>query len=113
MDRPTKKVLLEISGITAEVYTYYLRGERKEIEAVMLQSAEFEEDPETGKPKLKKVDATYRARMEDKAVILAIKSLIDKEGKPITLTIEALDILPDEDFKVLQDSLPTNQPKKK
>jgi len=79
----------------------------------MLQSAEFEEDPETGKPKLKKVDATYRARMEDKAVILAIKSLIDKEGKPITLNIEALDILPDEDFKVLQDSLPSNQPKKK
>ena len=113
MDRPTKEVLLAVSGVKAEVYTYYLRGERKDIEAVMLQSAEFEEDPETGKPKLKKVDATYRSRMEDKAVILAIKSLKNADGTEAKVELATLDNLPDEDFKTLQDSLPTSQSKKK
>lgn len=112
MDRPTIEVELLVSGIKAEVFTYYLRGERKEIEAVMLESAEFEQD-ETGKPKLKKVDATYRARMEDKAVLLAVKSFKDKEGKKIEANVETLDSLPAEDFDTLQKSLPGNQPKKK
>ena len=112
MDRPTKKVELSVSGITAEVFTYYLRGERKEIEAVMLESAEFEQD-ETGKPKLKKVDTTYRAKMEDKAVLLAVKKLVGKSGKELEKNIETLDNLPAEDFDVLQMALPGNQPKKK
>jgi hypothetical protein len=112
MDRPTKKVELLVSGITAEVYTYYLRGERKEIEAVMLESAEFEQD-ETGKPKLKRVDATYRAKMEDKAILLAVKRLVDKEGKELKVETETLDKLPAEDFDELQKALPGNQPKKK
>jgi hypothetical protein len=112
MDRPTNKVKLLVSGITAEVYTYYLRGERKQIEAVMLDSAEFEQD-ETGKPKLKKVDATYRSLMEDKAVLLAVKSILDKEGKTLEVSVETLDQLPSEDFDELQKALPGNQPKKK
>jgi hypothetical protein len=112
MDRPTKKVELLVSGITAEVYTYYLRGERKEIEAVMLESAKFEQD-EAGTPKLKKVDATYRAKMEDKAVLLAVKSLVDKENKELKVETETLDKLPNEDFDELQKALPGNQPKKK
>lgn len=113
MDRPTKEVLLSTSGIKATIYTYYLRGERKEIEAVMLESAEFEEDPSTGKPKLKRVDTTYRARMEDKAVILAVKSLTAKDGNDIPVSTENLDSLPDDDFRELQNSLPSAEPKKK
>jgi hypothetical protein len=112
MDRPFNEVKLPVSGVKAEIYTYYLRGERKEIESVMLESAEFEQD-ETGKPKLKRVDATYRARMEDKAVLLAVKRLVDKEGKELEIKTETLDSLPAEDFDVLQQSLPGNQPKKK
>ena len=112
MDRPIKKVELSVSGITAEVFTYYLRGERKEIEAVMLESAEFEQD-EAGTPKLKRVDATYHTKMEDKAVLLAVKSLVDKEGKSLEVNVETLDKLPAEDFDVLQKALPGNQPKKK
>ena len=111
MDRPINEVKLSVSGIAAEVYTYYLRGERKEIEAVMLESAEFEQD-ETGKPKLKKVDATYRAKMEDKAVLLAVKRLI-KDGKELEVSVKTLDELPAEDFDTLQKSLPGEQPKKK
>ena len=111
MDRPTKKVLLEISGIEAEIYTYYLRGERKKIEGIMLESAQFEQD-ETGTPKLKRVDTTYRTKMEDEAVLLAVKKLTDKEGKVLEIKTETLDNLPAEDFEKLQDSLP-GQPKKK
>lgn len=111
MDRPINEVSLPVSGVKVEIFTYYLRGERKEIEAVMLESAEFEQD-EAGTPRLKKVDATYRAKMEDKAVLLAIKKLTDKDGKDLPKTIETLDSLPAEDFEKLQESLP-GQPKKK
>ena len=112
MDRPITEVTLPKSGIKAEIYTYYLRGERKEIEAIMLESAEFEQDAE-GKPKLKKVDASYRTKMEDKAVLLAVKKLVDNKGVELEKTIEVLDSLPAEDFDVLQNALPGNQPKKK
>ena len=111
MDRPTIEVELPISGIKATIYSYYLRGDRKAIEAIMLESAEFEQVG--GTPKLKKVDTTYRAKMEDKAVLLAIKSLVDKESKPIELKVEVLDNLPEEDFKTLQENLPTGKLKKK
>jgi len=112
MERATEEVALLVSGIKAEVYTYYLRGERKAIEAIMFSSAQFEQD-ESGTPKLKKVDASYRTKMEDKAVLLAIKSLIDKEGNELEVKLETLDNLPAEDFEQLQKSLPGNQPKKK
>ena len=112
MDRPINEVTLPVSGIKVEIFAYYLRGERKEIEAVMLESAEFEQD-EAGTPRLKKVDATYRSKMEDKAVLLAIKKLTDKEGKELEKKVEVLDALPAEDFDKLQESLPGQQPKKK
>ena len=111
MERPTTEIELPISGIKAEVYKYYLRGDRKAIEAIMLESAEFEQVG--GKPKLKKIDATYRAKMEDKAVLLAVKSLIGKDGKTIEPTIEVLDGLPEKDYDVLQKALPSEEPKKK
>lgn len=111
MKRPTTEVELPISGIKATVYTYYLRGEVKAIEAIMLESAEFEQVG--GRPKLKKVDATYRSQMEDKAVLLAVKSLVDKDGKSIEVKTETLDGLPAEDFEKLQSALPTIIPKKK
>lgn len=113
MDRPIKEVVLPVSGVKAEVYIYYLRMERKNIEAVMLESAVFEEDAVTGKPRLKKVDTTYRARMEDKAVLLAIKKLTSADGKDMPVVVESLDSLPDEDFEVLQGALPSSEPKKK
>jgi len=111
MERSTTEIELSISGKKVVLYTYYLRGDRKAIEAVMLESAEFEQV--SGKPKLKKVDATYRTKMEDKAVLLAIKKMIDKNGKELEVNIEILDQLPDDDFKKLQDSLPDRQSKKK
>jgi len=112
MDREFIEVLLPISGMKVEIYTYYLRGERKKIEAIMLESAEFEQDA-NGTPKLKKVDASYRTKMEDKAVLLAVKKLVDKEGKEVKVEIGVFDNLPDEDFTLLQASLPNGQLKKK
>ena len=112
MKRPTTEVKLPVSGIKAEVFTYYLRGERKQIEAVMLESAEWEPS-KGGRPKLKSIDATYRSKMEDKAVLLAVKRLSDKDGKEIKATVKVLDNLPDEDFEILQKALPSRQPKKK
>lgn len=111
MERPTTEIELKTSGIKAEIYTYYLRGERKSIEAIMLQSAEFEQVG--GKPKLKKIDATYRSKMEDKAVLLAVKKLVNKDGAEIEVTIENLDNLPDEDFQMIQKEMPESKPKKK
>jgi len=104
MERSTTEIELKTSGIKAHIYDYYLRGERKDIEAIMLTSAEFEDVD--GKPKLKKVDATYRTRMEDKAVVLAIKKLVGKDGKEIEVTTENLDQLPNDDFIIIQDALP-------
>ena len=112
MDRPTKEVTLPTSGIKLNIFTYYLRGERKEIESIMLDSAEFEQD-EAGTPRLKKVDASYRSKMEDKAVLLAIKDIVGKSGAKIEKTVEVLDGLPADDFDVLQGSLPGAKPKKK
>jgi len=111
MNRPTTEIKLPVSGMNAELYTYYLRGDRKAIEAIMLESAEFEQVGD--KPKLKKVDATYRARMEDKAVLLAVKKLTDKEGKKIEINQESFDALPEKDFQALQEALPGNKFKKK
>jgi len=112
MERPIETVKLLVSGINAEVYTYYLRGEKKEIEAIMFDSAQFEQD-EAGVPKLKKVDASYRTRMEDKAVLLAVKSFTDSSGKNLEIKTEILDGLPAEDFEQLQKSLPGSKSKKK
>ena len=112
MNRTFKEVTLPISGIKAEIYDYYLRGERKQIEAIMFKSAEFEND-ESGTPKLKNVDASYRTKMEDEAVILAIKKLVDKQGNEIKASIEVFDGLPNEDFELLQKSLPSEKLKKK
>jgi len=111
MERPTTDIELPISGIKATLFTYYLRGDRKAIEAIMLESARFEQVGD--KPKLKKVDATYRAKMEDKAVLLAVKKMVDKEGKEVEVSIENIDNLPEEDFEKLQSSLPDRQQKKK
>jgi len=111
MERPTTDIELPISGIKATLFTYYLRGDRKAIEAIMLESARFEQVGD--KPKLKKVDATYRIKMEDKAVLLAVKKMVDKEGKDIEVSIENIDNLPDEDYKKLEGSLPGSKPKKK
>ena len=111
MERPTKEVTLPVSGIIATIYTYYLRGERKEIESIMMASAEFEQVD--GRPLLKKVDATYRTKMEDKAVLLAVKKFTDKEGKEVPKTVETLDSMPDSDFETLQDAINEDKVKKK
>lgn len=100
-ERPTTETVLPITGFKAIVYTYFLRGDREAIERIMLESAEFERDPVTGKSELKKVDATYRNKMEDKAVLLAVKSLVDKEGKDLVLTDELIKQLPEDDFGVI------------
>ena len=113
MNRPTRKVNLPISKTEAEVYTYYLRGERKEIEAIMLESVNWKTSDKDGKPEMVGVDASYRSKMEDKAVLLAIKSLTDSNKEPVEVTIETLDNLPDEDFATLQEALPSQQLKKK
>ena len=112
MDRPTKEVKLPVSGIIAIVYAYFLRGERKQIENIMFESAKFVQD-ETGKPKLDRVDTSYRIKMEDKAVLLAVKKLTGKDGKDIPISIENLDSLPNEDYEILQDALPKPKEVKK
>jgi len=112
MERPTTEVILPISSMKAIVYTYFTRGERKAIEAIMLESAVFEQKKGED-PKLKSIDTTYRSRMEDKAVLLAVKSLTGKDGKVVELKTEILDNLPEEDFNALHEAVPSGQLKKK
>jgi len=111
MERPTTEISLPTSGMKAILFSYYTRGERKAIEAIMLESAEFEQIG--GKPRLKKVDATYRSRMEDKAVLLAVKNLVDAEGKETKLTQNILDNMPEDDFVALEAAVPKGTTKKK
>jgi len=114
MDRPTTEVTLPISKMVVEIYTYYLRGERKAIEAIMLGSVNWKTSGKDGKPQMDGVDTSYRARMEDKAVLLAIHKLTDSNKELVNeITTKVLDDLPDEDFKALQDALPTQRQKKK
>lgn len=112
MDRPITEVILPVSKMVAEIYTYYLRGERKAIEAIMLESVNWKTSKKDGKPQMAGVDATYRAKMEDKAVLMAVKKLTKPNKEPVKVTTETLDNLPDEDFKALQDALPSQQQKK-
>ena len=112
MERSTTEVNLPMSGMKAVVYTFYTRGERKAIESIMLESAVFEQD-ENNTPRLKSVDPTYRARMEDKAVLLAVKNFIGKDGNEVKAELDILDSLPNEDFELLQQSLPGQTVKKK
>jgi len=52
--------------------------------------------------------------MEDEAVLLAIHKLTDSNKELVNeITTKVLDDLPDEDFKALQDALPTQRQKKK
>ena len=102
-ERPTTEVHLPMTGYKALVYTYYLRGDRETIESIMLNSAVFERNSETGKSELKHVDTNYRNKMEDKAVLLAVKSLTDKEGNELVLSEEAIKGLPEDDFEILHD----------
>ena len=111
MERPTTDIELPISGIKATLFTYYLRGDKKAIEAIMLESANFEQVGD--KPKLKNVDATYRIKMEDKAVLLAVKNLVDAEGKETKLTQNILDNMPEDDFVALEAAVPKGTTKKK
>jgi hypothetical protein len=112
MERSTTEVNLPTSGMKAVVYDVYTRGERKAIEAIMLESAVFEQD-ENNSPRLKSVDPTYRSRMEDKAVLLAVKNFIGKDGSEVKAELDVLDSLPNEDFELLQQSLPGQSVKKK
>jgi len=113
MDRPTNEVSLPISKMVAEVFTYYLRGERKAIEAIMLGSVNWKTSGKDGKPQMDGVDTSYRAKMEDRAVLLAVHKLTKLNKEPVKVTVEVLDNLPDEDFKALQDALPSQRQKKK
>lgn len=107
MERPTTEVKLPISGKKAVVYAYYTRGERKAIEAIMLESAVFEQVGDS--PKLKSVDASYRSKMEDKAVLLAVKHFLGKNEEVIKTEQSVIDEIPEEDFELLQKSLPGNK----
>ena len=111
MNRPTKEITLPVSKIKVELYTYYLRGDKKAIEAIMTDSANIRQKDD-GEDEIK-LDLSYRAKMEDKAVILAIKSLKDSEGKEMEVNIETLDQLPDEDWKEIYANIPDQKPKKK
>jgi hypothetical protein len=109
MERPTKEVKLPISGIIVELYTYYLRKDRKLLESIMLEGMKIETNKE-GKTELSTIDPSYRTKMEDKAILLAIKSIRDNKGKDIEIGIDVLDDLPADDFDTLQEALP-GQPK--
>lgn len=111
MERPTIEVKLPILGWKVHLYTYYLRGETTAIEAIMLQGAEFERVE--GETKLKRVDASYRSKMENEAVRLAVKEITDEDGKKIDKNQKFIENLPDDDFVLLQESLPKAQTKKK
>jgi hypothetical protein len=104
MERPTKEVKLPISGFTIELYTYYLRRDRKLLESIMLEGMKIE--TKEGKAELTTIDPSYRTKMEDKAILLAVKSIKDSEGKEIEASVEVLDNLPADDFDVLQKALP-------
>lgn len=112
MERPTEEVELPVSGLKAIVFTYYLRGDRKAIESVMYNSAKFEQD-EQGRPKLKRIDASYRSKMEDKAVLLGVKHFVTKDDELKEPTVDFIDNLPASDFEFLQQELPSDEPKKK
>ena len=103
MERPTIEVSLTTSGMKAIVYTYLTRGERKAIEAIMLESAVFEQVGDTAK--LKSIDISYKPKMEDKAILLAVKHFTTADGATLETSQKVIDELPQDDFDILHKML--------
>jgi len=111
MDRPTEDLIeLPVSKMKVRLFSYYTRGERKEIEDIMSKGIQFEQVDE-GTPKLKTVDTSYRTKMEDKATLFAIKEYITTEGVVGVPDMDWLDLLPDEDFEFIQAKIPKSKKK--
>jgi len=106
MERTTKKVKLPITGYEVELYTYYLRGDRIAIEKIMTDAVDM-----TAEGKLNKVDVGYRYKMEDEAVIRAIKSIKDG-NKELEVSDETIHSLPESDYELLRENLPGQSEKK-
>lgn len=103
MERPTKKVELPISGMTAEVVTYFTRGESKQIEA--RQNEGVKTKFVGGEPVMEELPANYVQRRFDAMLEIGVKKLVAGNNKEVEVNEENLNSLPDRDAKVLINEL--------
>ena len=106
MERATKEIKLPITGYQVKVYDYYLRGDRVAIESIMTEAVEMDAEG-----KITNVRTGYRYEMEDKAVLLAVKSVKDSD-KELDVDKDLIHSLPEEDYEFLKDNLPKEAGKK-
>jgi hypothetical protein len=105
MERTYKEITLPVTGDIVQVYDYYLRGERIAIRKIMTDAVSVDTAG-----KAQKVDTGYTMRMENEEVRLAIKA-IKRGDKKVDVTEEYINNLPEKDFMLIRENLPSNNEK--
>ncbi len=81
--RETRKITLPISQSEVEIITYYERGERTQLEAVIHEHGKMEMKMENGKPvPTVQLDMAGQARQRDKAIEIAVVTI---DGEKATM----------------------------
>ena len=110
MDRETKKLKLPMSGNTAVVVTYFLRGDTIYFERALTEGLTL--DPNTMKPTNFSTD-----RMHDQVKRVferGVMEIQDKEGKKLEGDInDLINDLPDDDVDIIDEYLNELRTKKK
>lgn len=101
MDRPVTKVLLPVSGMEAEIVTYWTFDEYLQIEECISSAAKSIEMGSNGVQKTE-VDATATIKAERLAIRLAIKKLTSPDGSGVNITPDVIGNLDFRDGKVLR-----------
>lgn len=103
MDRPLNDVKLPLSGKTAKVVTYFLRGETKAIEARKYEGAKTKFVG--GETVIDEIPTDFVQREEDSLLLQGVKFITDDNGTEQPFTKQDLDSLPDSDSTLLLTQL--------
>ncbi len=103
MDRPLSEVKLPLSGKTAKVVTYFLRGEMKAIEASKYEGAKTRFVG--GETVIDEIPTDFLQREEDALLLQGVKAITDDNGTDHPFTRQDLDSLPDSDGVLLLTQL--------
>lgn len=103
MDRPLNEISLPLSGKTAKVVTYFLRGETKVIEAKKYEGAKTRFVG--GETVIDEIPTDFVQREEDALLLQGVKMITNDTGTEQPFTQRELDQLPDSDSILLLKEL--------
>jgi len=101
MDRETKTITLPVSEIKVDIITYWTFREYKQIESLSYKAAKSIRQDSDNK-NVVDIDATVMIDADIHAMVLAIKKMVDKEGKELPVNEQTIGDLHMEDGTVLR-----------